>query len=327
MVQNKAFIYKSIPHGWPKPNQDLAIEDIGFDDNASPPKNGITTKNLYAAFDPSQRGRMRDPSVQSYSPAMEPGKPVISVSVIGKVLKSDNANIKEGQTVMLQSAGTETYSRVEEGALKNVQIIEEKDGVPLTSYLGLLGMTGMTAYGSLHEIGQPKEGDVILISAAAGAVGQMVAQIAVREGLYVIGSAGDDEKIKFLKEELGVQAAFNYKKENAWDAVKRLAPDGIDIFYDNVGGEQLDCALANMKVFGRIGRSSSSGSALTGSYFLLNVMLTYLSGLRRNLTIQQCFSRRSIRHQELHVHDPQTPHMEGLPGLRPFHRQAPKGPR
>jgi hypothetical protein len=116
-------------------------------------------------------------------------------------------------------------------------------------------MTGMTAYGSLHEIGQPKKGEVILISAAAGAVGQVVGQIAVREGLHVIGSVGDDEKVKFCKEQLGFQDAFNYKKESVWDAVKRLAPDGIDIFYDNVGGELLDCALANMKLFGRISKS------------------------------------------------------------------------
>lgn len=256
MVQNKAFIYKQIPHGWPKPGQDLAIEDIGFDENAAPPKNGIITKNLYAAFDPSQRGRMRDPLVGSYSPAMTVGKPVISVSVIGKVLKSDNDKVKEGQTVMIWSASTESYSFVSEDAVKGLQVIEEKDGVPLTAYLGLLGMTGMTAYGSLLEIGEPKKGEVILVSAAAGAVGQMVAQIAVSMGLHVIGSVGDDEKIKFCKEQLKMQEAFNYKKENVWDAVKRLAPDGLDIFYDNVGGELLDCALANMKVFGRIGKST-----------------------------------------------------------------------
>jgi len=185
MVQNKAFVYKGIPNGWPVAGKDLTVEDIGFDENASPPKNGFTTKNFYAAYDPSQRGRMRDPSIGSYSPAMKTGEPVVSVSVIGKVLKSDNPKIKEGMTVMTQGAFTESYSAVKESAVNTTQIIEPKDGVPLTAYLGLLGMTGMTAYGSLHEIGQPKVGDVILISAAAGAVGQMVGQIAVREGLHV----------------------------------------------------------------------------------------------------------------------------------------------
>ena len=188
---------------------------------------------------------------------MEAGKPVISVSVIGIVLKSDAAKIKEGMTVMVMSAYTESFSAHPAAAVERTQIIEEKKGVPLTAYLGLLGMTGMTAYGSLHEIGEPKKGDVILVSAAAGAVGQMVCQIAVREGLYVIGSAGDDAKVEFLKKELGVQAAFNYKKEGIADAIKKYAPEGLDIFYDNVGGEMLDTALLNMKMFGRISESDS----------------------------------------------------------------------
>lgn len=195
---------------------------------------------------------MRDPSVQSYSPAMTPGKPVLSVSVIGKVLKSDNERIKEGQTVMTWGANTESYSAVSEQLAKATEILEPKEGVPLTAYLGLLGMTGMTAYGSLHEIGEPKKGETILISAAAGAVGQMVGQIAVREGLRVLGSVGDDKKLEFIKGELGFHDGFNYKKEGMEEAVQRLAPDGIDIFYDNVGGELLDVALDNMKVFGRI---------------------------------------------------------------------------
>lgn len=187
MVQNKAFIYKAIPNGWPVAGQDLTVEDIGFDENAAPPKGGFTTKNFYAAYDPSQRGRMRDPSIGSYSAAMSTGKPVISVSVIGRVLKSDNAAVKEGNIVLITSHYTESYSAVEESAVSSgrAKVLEEKPGVPLTAYLSLLGMTGMTAYGSLHEIGTPKKGETILISAAAGAVGQAVGQIALREGLNV----------------------------------------------------------------------------------------------------------------------------------------------
>lgn len=253
MVSNKAFIYKQVPSGWPVAGQDLTVEDIGFDESAAPPPNGFTTKNFYAAYDPSQRGRMRDLSITSYSPAMKPGEPVVSVSVIGKVLKADaGAKVKPGDIVLLGLSFTESYSRVDEAAAARAKVIEPKPGVPLTAYLGLLGMTGMTAYGSLHEIGQPKKGDVILISAAAGAVGQMVGQIAVREGLYVIGSVGDDKKLEFITKTLGFHAGFNYKKENIKDAVKRLAPDGIDIYYDNVGGELLDVAITNMKDFGRI---------------------------------------------------------------------------
>ncbi len=185
MVQNKAFIYKSVPDGWPVPGKDLAVEDIGFDESTPPPKGGFTTKNLYATYDPSQRGRMRDPSVKSYTPAMQTGKPVLAVTVIGKVLKTDNPKFKEGAIVLLWTHPTESYSKVDETQAGRAEVVTPKPGVPLTAYLGLLGMTGMTAYGSLLEIGQPKKGDVILVSAAAGAVGQMVGQIAVRLGLHV----------------------------------------------------------------------------------------------------------------------------------------------
>jgi NADPH-dependent curcumin reductase CurA len=171
MVQNKAFIYKAVPHGWPVAGKDLVIESSDFDVSAAPPKNGVTTKNYYAAFDPSQRGLMRDPAVKSYATALEPGKPVISVSVIGKVLKSDNAKYEEGNLLMARM-GTESYSAVTEAELKTARKLDPPKGLPLTAYLGALGMTGMTAYGSLHEIGQPKKGETIWISGAAGAVGQ-----------------------------------------------------------------------------------------------------------------------------------------------------------
>jgi NADPH-dependent curcumin reductase CurA len=267
MIENKAFIYKQLPKGWPVPGQDLTIEDIQFDDAAAPPAGGITTKNLYAAFDPSQRGRMRDEATtKSYVPAMKTSEPVISVSVIGKVLKSDTDKFPAGSTVIIGRAFTESFSTIPASKLETVHVIEEKPGVPLTAYLGALGMTGMTAYGSLHEIGQPKKGDVILVSAAAGAVGQIVGQIAVREGLHVIGSVGDDKKLDFIVNELGFTSGFNYKKENIADAVKRLAPDGLDIYYDNVGGELLDVALVNMKDFGRIGKSARRYCDANGTY-------------------------------------------------------------
>jgi NADPH-dependent curcumin reductase CurA len=197
---------------------------------------------------------MRDPSIKSYSPAMQPGKPVLSVSVIGKVLKSAAEGIKAGSIVMITGASTESYSAVPATQVPSVRILEERAGVPLTAYLGALGMTGMTAYGSLHEFGQPKKGQTILVSAAAGAVGQMVGQFAVREGLKVIGSVGDDKKLEFITKELGFAGGFNYKKEDMTKAIERLAPEGLDIYYDNVGGELLDVALNHMKEHGRIGK-------------------------------------------------------------------------
>lgn len=253
MVNNKAFIYKSVPNGWPEPGKDLAIESSDFDVDADPPKNGFTTRNLYAAFDPSQRGRMRDPSIKSYSPAMSINKPVESLSVLGKVLKSANEEFKEGSYVILMIWPTESYSTISESQLSRIAAIKQIPGVPLTAWLGALGTTGMTAWGSLTEIGKPKKGETIWVSAAAGAVGQTVGQIAVREGLNVIGSVGDDSKLDFITKELGFTSGFNYKKEDPRQALKRLAPNGIDIFFDNVGGEQLDIALEQIKDFGRIG--------------------------------------------------------------------------
>lgn len=179
MVQNKFFRYRSVPSGWPEPGRDLDITSEDFDLEAPPPKNGFTTKNLYAAFDPSQRGRMRDPKIWSYSKAMEPGKPVESVSVIGKVLKSDNDKFHEGDYVLVWSAYTETYSRFspedtngltdsKADTSRRANVFKPASGVPLTAYINVLGMTGMTAYGSLHEIGKPKRGEVIWVSGAAG---------------------------------------------------------------------------------------------------------------------------------------------------------------
>ena len=119
-------------------------------------------------------------------------------------------------------------------------------------FLGPLGMPGLTAYSSFYDIGVPKKGETIFISSAAGPVGQLVGQLAKHEGLTVIGSVGEDKKLDFITKELGFDAGFNYKKEKPLDALKRLAPKGIDIYYENVGGEQLEAAITCMNDFGRI---------------------------------------------------------------------------
>ena len=113
-------------------------------------------------------------------------------------------------------------------------------------------MPGLTAWSSFYEIGKPKKGETIFISAASGAVGQIVGQLAKHEGLTVIGSVGDDKKLSFIQSELGFDAGFNYKKEKPADALARLAPNGIDIYYENVGGEQLEAAISSLNMFGRV---------------------------------------------------------------------------
>ena len=253
MVQNKGVIFKSIPQGWPKPGQDLAVESRDFDLSTEPPQDGITTQNFYLSFDPYQRGRMRDPKIKSYVPAFELGKPITNRGV-AKVVKSKNDKFKEGDMVV-GMIGTEEYSIVP-GQVANTQIekLENPYNLDLKYFIGALGMPGITAYSSFYKIGEPKKGETIFISAASGAVGQLVGQLAKHENMTVIGSVGSDEKLEFILKDLKFDGGFNYKKEKPSDALKRLAPNGIDIYYENVGGEQLDAALAAMNDYGRIGK-------------------------------------------------------------------------
>ncbi|XP_074281314.1 2-alkenal reductase (NADP(+)-dependent)-like [Silene latifolia] len=130
--------------------------------------------------------------------------------------------------------------------------IEDID-VPLSYYTGILGLPGLTAYAGLYEVGLPKKGDHVFVSAASGAVGQLVGQFAKWAGCYVVGSAGSQEKVDLLKNKFGFDEAFNYKEEEDLDAtLKRYFPEGIDIYFENVGGKMLDAVLPNMRLHGRI---------------------------------------------------------------------------
>jgi NADPH-dependent curcumin reductase CurA len=130
--------------------------------------------------------------------------------------------------------------------------IPKDTGLPLTAFISVLGFTGPTAYFGFLDIGKPQEGETVVVSAAAGAVGSIVCQIAKIKGCNVVAIAGSDEKCKWLKDDLGVDHVINYKKENILESLKNKCPDGIDIYFDNVGGETLDAALTLMNKFGRI---------------------------------------------------------------------------
>lgn len=252
MVQNKGLIFKKVPSGWPVPNQDLAIEDRPIDLNQDLPEGSILVKNYYASFDPYQRGRMREPSTQSYSPPFELGKPITNRSIF-RIVKSSNPSFQPGDLcITLGVSPIEEYSILDRNAAQAVKKLENPYNLDVKHFLGALGMPGLTAWSSFYDIGQPKKGETIFISAASGAVGQLVGQLAKHEGLKVIGSVGDDKKLEFIKKELGFDGGFNYKKEKPADALKRLAPEGIDIYYENVGGEQLEAAIDAMRDFGRI---------------------------------------------------------------------------
>ncbi|KAH8597668.1 hypothetical protein B0O99DRAFT_81714 [Bisporella sp. PMI_857] len=250
MVQSKALIFKKVPDGWPVAGQHLVVETREFDADQAPPAGGIIIKNLIASLDPYLRGKMRDASVISYSPPFQLGAPINTNSIV-KVLKSDTEKFKEGDLVH-GNVGLEEYLVVSKAAVDTLRKIENPYNLDPVVFVGALGMPGLTAYSSFYDIGKPKKGETIFISSAAGAVGQLVGQLAKHEGLRVIGSVGSDEKADFITKELSFDGAWNYKKEKTADALKRLAPDGIDIYYENVGGEQLEAAIDAMNNHGRI---------------------------------------------------------------------------
>jgi NADPH-dependent curcumin reductase CurA len=247
---NKTLIFKKIPTGLPVPGEHLAVEDRPIDLNEAPPSGGLVVQVLYASYDPYLRGKMRDPKIKSYSPAFEPGEPITN-GTVAKVVKSDASDFREGDLVLGYLPIAE-YARVSKEQMAGVRKLENPRDLDVGLFLGPLGMPGLTAYSGLHRICKPRKGETIFVSSAAGAVGQLVGQIAKREGLRVIGSVGSDDKLEFITKELGFDGGFNYKKEKPADALKRLAPDGIDIYFENVGGDTLEAALDAMNVHGRI---------------------------------------------------------------------------
>ncbi|KAK4096779.1 NAD(P)-binding protein [Parathielavia hyrcaniae] len=255
-LPNKTLLFQKIPTALPVPGEHLVLRDLGFDPEAPPPPGGMTLSVLWASLDPYLRGRMRPSHVRSYVPALELESPVTNACV-ARVLKSDVSaeagGYKAGDLVVASLPLGEYAVLDAEGVKKAVERkVDNRSGLDdLGLFLGPLGMPGLTAWSSLYEIGKPNKGETIFVSSAAGAVGQLVGQVAKREGLRVIGSVGSDEKLEFITKELGFEG-FNYKKEKPGDALKRLAPDGLDIYYENVGGEQLEAALDAMKDWGRI---------------------------------------------------------------------------
>ena len=199
---------------------------------------------------------MRAPEIKSYSPPYELGKPITN-RIIATVIKSDSKAYSAGEVVWADLQPYSEYLAVSSDGLERFHKVHNPYKLDIKYFLGALGMPGLTAYSSLYEIGKPKKGETIFVSAASGAVGQLVGQIAKHEGLRVIGSVGDDDKLKFITEELGFEG-FNYKKESPGDALTRLAPEGIDIYYENVGGETLAAAINALRERGRISKSTTT---------------------------------------------------------------------
>jgi NADPH-dependent curcumin reductase CurA len=214
-------------------------------DVATPGPGQVLVRNSYMTVDPYMRGRMMDR--KSYVPPFQIGE-ALQGGAVGQVVASNAPHLKVGDYVQSMLGWREWV--VADGA---TMIKLDPSIGPIQAYLGALGMPGLTAYVGLLKIGELKDGERVFVSAASGAVGQIVCQIAKAKGCYVVGSVGSDEKADFIVKDLGVDKAINYKTAaDLTAAVQKAFPEGIDVYFDNVGGSHLQAALANMRQFGRI---------------------------------------------------------------------------
>ena len=239
---NRQYYLASRPSGEPTasnvPARDVPVPD--------PAPGEVVLRNLYISLDPAIRGWMGDDP--NYIEPIKLGDAVRS-SVIGRVVASTSPDYAVGDVAMCMGAW-EQYTTVQAATLNR---LDESAGIPLSTFLGALGPTGLTAYFGLLEVGKPKAGETVLVSAAAGAVGSIVGQIAKMQGCRVVGMAGSDDKCRWLTDELGFDAAINYKTcGNYVAAIKKACPNGVDVYFDNVGGEILDATLLCLNKFARV---------------------------------------------------------------------------
>ncbi|RSS61544.1 NADP-dependent oxidoreductase [Streptomyces sp. WAC07061] len=229
------------PQGWPVA-EDFALREVPV--SAEPAPGRILVRNLHMSVDPYMRGRMNEG--KSYIPPFELDQPMQG-GAVGEVVASAAEGFQAGDRV-LHPLGWREYADVDAQHATKV----DASLAPLSAYLGVLGMPGLTAYAGLFEVASFKEGDSVFVSGAAGAVGSLVGQFAKIKGASrVIGSAGSDEKVTLLTEKYGFDAAFNYKNAPVAEQLPAAAPGGVDVYFDNVGGDHLEAAISAMNVHGR----------------------------------------------------------------------------
>ena len=260
-----------IPLGLPSEEDfEIKTKEINLDK-----KNNIHVLNTWISVDPYMRARMTER--KNYKPPFKLGEEMEGYA-IGSVQQSDDNNFKIGD-IVFSNFGMRDNFVCNSSQLKKIQSLD----IPIQSYLGPLGMTGQTAYIGLFNYGKLKKGQTVLVSSAGGSVGSTVCQIAKNLGCKVIASSGSDEKVEWLKKELNVDQAFNYKKiDNLILYLKEICPDGFDLYFDNVGGDFLESAIYRMKNFGRIvicGRISqmNTTSAPTGLKNMAHVLVKRLT--------------------------------------------------
>ena len=237
----RQIVLASRPSGWP------TAENFAFSEVPRPElKDGqVRVRNLFMSVDPYMRGRMND--VKSYVPPFKVGEP-LEGGAIGTVVESRSPDLAEGDLV-LHMLGWRDEAVLD---ARQAQKLEPIPGLSPSAYLGVLGIPSLTAYVGLLDIAGLKPGDVVFVSGAAGAVGSVAGQMAKLMGAAtVIGSAGSDEKVRWLRE-LGFDAAFNYKKGPVFEQLHQAAPDGIDLYFDNVGDDHLEAAMSLLRRGGRV---------------------------------------------------------------------------
>ncbi len=224
------------PRGAPQ-ETDFHLSEVEVPD---PGPGELLVRNTWMSVDPYMRGRMND--MKSYVPPFAIGAP-LDGGAVGEVVAGEADGVAMGDTV-LHGLGWREWALVPAGAARPVDTAV----APAQAYLGVLGMPGLTAYAGLIEVAALAEGDVVFVSGAAGAVGGIVGQIAKQRGHAVIGSAGSAEKVSFVREELGFDACLNYRDGAVAELLAQVAPDGIDVYFDNVGGEHLEAAIGALRV-------------------------------------------------------------------------------
>ncbi|MGA7294616.1 MAG: NADP-dependent oxidoreductase [Terriglobales bacterium] len=239
-LTNHRFLLAARPVGMPKPSDWTFIEEP-----VAEPKDGeLLVQVLYVSLDPAMRGWMNE--ARSYTPPIGIGELMRALG-LGIVTASRNPHFAAGDHVS-GVFGVQEYALTDG---KGVRKIDPRIA-PLPKHLSVLGMTGMTAYFGLLDTGQPKPGDTVVVSAAAGAVGSIAGQIARIKDCRVIGIAGGPDKCRYIAQDLGFDAAIDYKSENVRKSLRNHCPDGIDVYFDNVGGTILEAALANLARGARI---------------------------------------------------------------------------
>ena len=237
-MKNRRVLFASRPAGWVT-EDNFRIEEAPL---PAPAEGEVLVKNLWLSLDPYMRGRMS--AGKSYVKGVDIGEVMVGQTV-GEVVVSKHPGFKQGDKVLTQ-LGWQLY-----GASREVSRIEEPKA-PLSYYLGILGMPGFTAYFGLKELGQPRPGQTVVVSAASGAVGSVVGQLAKLWGARAVGIAGGPQKCDYVRRELNFDACVDYKAGDLRGALQEACPAGVDVYFDNVGGEILDTLLLHMNLFSRI---------------------------------------------------------------------------